>query len=397
MSAKHGMADAGRNRGRMVGCCAAFALALCGLVVGPAVANAETTTYVAAGDSISFGYTAEKFNVNFPNESPSYFEEGFDHWLTKTLSGSTQVGKGLIDVNIACPGETSNGFIGENEALGGKTSTEPNGGTEKIQGPGDWHPCAYRSLDELPLHDSLGNHSQLEEILSILKEGHPAHPVRAITLNIGANDELAALTRCAHEVGFEWATKHESPQYGGNSPEESFAKCTGKRAETETFPRILENMGKIIGAIDSTSTGGGHYTGAIILMGFYNPDTFVRGSEECPFCTLQGSDHLQHALNEEIERHILPLFPNLTFANPFPIINIDAAKVEQLETEGKPTGKPGEVEQAAICKYTEMCNPNVQVKGGKPAGKDGDIHPTVAGYKLLASLADKAWLANPAK
>ncbi len=33
-----------------------------------------------------------------------------------------------------------------------------------------------------------------------------------------------------------------------------------------------------------------------------------------------------------------------------------------------------------------MCNPNVQGKGGEPAGKDGDVHPSVKGYKALAKL-----------
>jgi hypothetical protein len=399
MQAMNGLVHGGRKRGRIVGSCVTLALALCGLVVGPAVANAETQTYVAAGDSISFGYTQERFNVNFPNEAPAYFEEGPVNVTAKMLSGAGQVGKGLVTVNTACPGETSNGFIGENPALGGETSTEPNGGEGGIQGPGDWHPCAYRSLKGLPLHYSLGNKSQLEEILSVLKEGKPAHPVRLISLQIGANDELAALTKCAHEVGFEWGTKGESPQYGGKSPAESFSNCTGKKSATQTFPRILKNIGAALTAIDSVETGGGHYTGAIVLQGFYNPDTFVRGDEACGFCSLQGSDRLQRALNEEIELHIVKTgaFPNLTFANPFPKVNVQSQKVEQLETENKPTGKAGEAEQASICKYTEMCNPNVQAKGGTPAGKDGDIHPSLAGAKLLGALVDKAWLANPAK
>jgi hypothetical protein len=38
----------------------------------------------------------------------------------------------------------------------------------------------------------------------------------------------------------------------------------------------------------------------------------------------------------------------------------------------------------------------VQVAGGKPAGEDGDIHPTIAGYKELAKLVNAAYLANPA-
>lgn len=417
MSAKHGLAGLACKRGRLLGCCMTMALLVAGLAIGPAGASAnETTTgvYIAAGDSISFGYTAERFNVNFPNEAPSFFEEGPVTDAAKLLSGGTQLGKGLRTINTSCPGETSNGFVGENTALGGQTSTEPNGGEGGIQGPGDWHPCAYHSLDGLPLHYSLENGgkevSQLEEILSILHEGAPAHPVNVISLQIGANDELAALTKCAHEVGQEWyeiahGYKTES-QYGGSSPQESFATCSGRRAEKETFPRILSNLGHIIGAIDSTSPGGGHYTGRIVLQGFYNPDTFVRGETACEFCTLQGSDHLQGALNAELELNIVAAFPNVRFANPFPKFNPDSSKVEGKETLHEATGTFGEVEQAAICKYTEMCNPAVQKAGGKVSnplepeppttyvtGKDGDIHPSLAGAKLLGTLVDKAYLA----
>lgn len=395
LSATNGSADSLRCRGRLIGLCAALAL-LVGLVFS-AAASAETTNYIATGDSISYGYTQEVFNVNFPNEAPAFFEEGFDHFFTQKLSLATEVGKGVIDINTACPGETSNGFIGENTAIGGEASTEPNGGEEvfnarhesegKIQGEGDWHPCAYHTLNGLPLHDSLGAHSQLEEVLSILKEGHEAHPVRAITLNIGSNDELAAVAKCKHEVTVEFEETGKS-KYGA-TPEAAVATCLGAGSK-HTFEHILKNIGDILGVIDSTAPGGGHYTHAIVLLGFYNPDSFV----------LPGSDVLQAALNEAIEKEILPHFPNVTFANPFPVFNKDAFHEGNAKAEA--------IEQAALCKLTEMCNPNVQVAGGKPAGKDGDIHPSRGehptaegtkpggGYKTLATLVNKAWLANPA-
>jgi hypothetical protein len=428
MQAMNGPLHVGRKRGRILGSCVVLALALCGLVVGPAVANGATTDYLAAGDSISFGYTQEVFVTNLPNDAPSFFEEGFDKTLTTSLDKATEVGKGVVDVNTACPGETSNGFIGENTALGGETSTEPNGGEEhrnlrgeveeeeneithkkepiKIQGEKDWHPCAYHSVKGLPLHYSLTNGkgeevSQLEELLSILREGSPAHPVRAITLNIGSNDELAAISTCKHEIQVEYEEiafhlKTES-QYGGHTPQESFEVCVGRSAEKKTFPHIITNIGKIVGAIDSTSPGGGHYKGAIILMGFYNPDAFV----------LPGSDRLQEALNEEIENHLInpKIFPNMTFANPMPTFNKDFAKNIQTEYKNATTV---DAEQDSICQYTEMCNPNVQVKGGAPVGEDGDIHPSLpgnaghteapgSGYKTLGMLANKSWVANPAK
>ena len=147
--------------------------------------------------------------------------------------------------------------------------------------------------------------------------------------------------------------------------------CIAVTAEHVTFPHIVKNIADIIGVIDSTEKGGGHYTGPIVLLGFYNPFAFV----------LPGSDALQKGLNEAIEKEVVAHFPNVTFANPFPVFNPKTSE---------------KAEKKAICKYTEMCNPNVQKPGGKPAGEDGDIHPTVAGYKAIAKLVNEAWLANPA-
>ncbi len=324
--------------------------------VEPAATPATTTNYLALGDSITFGYTEEKFNINYPNESPSYFEEGFDNFFNKDLQKSEEVGKGSTIVNDACPGETSDGLIGENEAIGGKPSPE-------------YAPCAYHNVDGFPLHNSLGKLSQLEAALSLLKEGAPAHPVKAITLGIGSNDELAAVAKCEKEVTEEFEKTGESKY--GETPEEAVEICIAVTAEHVTFPHIVKNIADIIGVIDSTEKGGGHYTGPIVLLGFYNPFAFV----------LPGSDALQKGLNEAIEKEVVAHFPNVTFANPFPVFNPKTSE---------------KAEKKAICKYTEMCNPNVQKPGGKPAGEDGDIHPTVAGYKAIAKLVNEAWLANPA-
>jgi lysophospholipase L1-like esterase len=378
MQAKNGFDVPARARGRVIGCAVAL-VALAAMMFAPS-ANAETTTYLALGDSISFGYTQEKFDVNFPNEAPSYFENGFDNFFAKQLAKPSNVGPGVTIVNDACPGETSNGLIGENPLIGGKTSTEPAG--NKPQGLGDYHPCAYMNVDGLPLHNSLSvggqGISQLEDALSILKEGHPAHPVKAITLNIGSNDEIAGIETCEKEVTEE-LTKTGKSKYEGGSPELDVLLCIKEGAEHITVPHILANIGDILGVLDSTSPGGGHYTGAIVLEGFYNPDAFL----------LPGSDTLQKAVNSAIEANILPLFPNVTFANPFPVFNKGGLGVN-------PTA-----EKTAICKYTEMCNPFDQAANEAKAGHalppdDGDIHPSIEGYKELSILTTKAWLANPA-
>ena len=371
MQATKGSAVSVRSRGRLIGCCMALALALTAFVLAPVAANAaeppEQKTYLAIGDSISFGYSQQKFNENYPTEAPVFFEEGVVNQATKLLARSTELGKGIKPTNYACPGETSNGLIGENPALGGKTSTSNN------KRETDYHPCSYHNQNGLPLHASLAGLSQLEEALAVLKEGKPAHPVKLITLNIGSNDELAAIAQCKEEVTHEYETEGKS-KYGAN-PSEAVTNCIGITAVNVTFPHILGNLGKILGAIDSTEPGGGHYTGAIVLQGYYNPDSFE----------LPGSDALQIGLNNAVEEKIVPAFPNVTYANPFPVFNKggEANKVQ---------------EKKAIAKNTEMCNPNVQKpETGADPGCEGDIHPTLTGYKALGKLVNEAYLANPAK
>jgi hypothetical protein len=238
MLVSHGLAGSTRSHRRPFGRLLALAVALVALaalaVLTPA-ANARpkppVSTYLALGDSISFGYSEQVFNENFPNESPSFFEEGFTNDFAQDLSRSYEVGRGLTLVNDACPGETSNGLIGENAALGGKASTEPAG--HNPQGLGDYHPCAYSNVDGLPLHNSLSvggqSISQLEDALSILKEGHPAHPVEAITLNIGSNDELAAIKQCEIEVTEEFT--HTAKSKYGATPAAAVATCIAVTSE----------------------------------------------------------------------------------------------------------------------------------------------------------------------
>jgi hypothetical protein len=369
MQAMHGSAGPIRSRGRLIGCLMALAVAVSALVLAPAAGAAtppEQKIYLAGGDSISYGYSQLKFNENFPTEAPVFFEEGLVNQANKLLAKAEELGKGIKPVNYACPGETSNGFIGENEALGGKESTSNN------KRETDYHPCSYHNQSGLPLHASLGSHSQLEELLATLKEGAPAHPVKLITINIGSNDELASISECEEIVGKEFVETGKS-KYGA-TPEAAVIACIGETAATKTFPHIIGNLGKILGTIDSTSPGGGHYSGAIVLEGFYNPDSFV----------LPGSDQLQKSLNAAIEEKLVPNFPNVTYANPFAKFN---GPVEKSAYEKK-----------AIEKYTEMCNPAVQKPStGKDPGCEGDIHPTLAGYKLLGKLTNEAYLANPAK
>ena len=116
--------------------------------------------------------------------------------------------------------------------------------------------------------------------------------------------------------------------------------------------------------IDSTG-----YTGPIVILGFYNPQSFI----------LPGSDGLQQILNNNFEKAIEKAeFPaNVKYANPFPKFN--------------PQPEQGPKEKKAIAKYTEECNPLVQkVTTGNDPGCEGDIHPTEAGAKLLGKYVFEA-------
>jgi lysophospholipase L1-like esterase len=379
MQATNGSAVSFRTRGRVIGCTMALALALSALVFAPVTANAQepkTVTYLALGDSISFGYTEERYNNHFPTESPSYFEEGFTNYFDKDLAKNSELGKGVRLVNDACPGETSNGLIGENESYGGKTSTETYAEIEQkpeedyelwyggYQGLGDYHPCKYTFKDHLPLHNggyiSEGKElSQLEEALDEIASGKE---IGAITLNIGSNDELAAIAQCKDEVFYEYATKGKSKW--GSPPELAVLGCIKYTAENVTIPHIVENLNDIIGKVEEAG-----YKGPIVLLGFYNPDSIV----------LPGSDALQEGANAAVKAYVVePHSSQVTLANPFPIFNKGANEKQ---------------EQKSICKFTEMCNTN------DPGGSsdDGDIHPTVVGYKTLAKLVNEAYLANPAR
>src|SRR5450759_5293463 len=86
MQATNGSAVSVRSRGRLIGCCMALVMALGAVVLAPA-ANAATPppTYLALGDSLAFGYTQEKFLVNFPTESPSFFESGYADQFARDL------------------------------------------------------------------------------------------------------------------------------------------------------------------------------------------------------------------------------------------------------------------------------------------------------------------------
>jgi lysophospholipase L1-like esterase len=346
MPAMNGL-DVSFRKGRLIGCCMAVALVIAALFASSASAAKaplNPTNYTALGDSLAFGYTAEKFNNNYPAEPPSAFEGGYTNILAKKLAGiEKREGNQLSLLNLGCPGEVSDGLIGENPAIGGG---------QQANGKSDSEPCAYNN--SFKLHFEFGPISQLEAAIGIVTTPGTYGTTKLVTLNIGSNDELAVVKAC------ETPSYLEAHGFAGGAFECLLHEAgeEGYYYEKGLFHHIIANMGDVIGVLRHYG-----YTGPVAVLGFYNPQAFI----------LPGSDTLQKSLNESVAGTIATekFGPGVVFANPFPKFNPEKPKAEKK----------------AIEKYTEECNPNVQSnQGGADPGCEGDIHPTPLGYKQLATI-----------
>ena len=362
MQAKTGFAFSLRSRSWIVGICMAVALVATGLTASAASAKPvlPPSAYVALGDSISFGYTQQKFEENFPTEPPSAFEGGFVNRLAKKLTkNEKEAGYALNIANLACPGEVSDGLVGENPLLGG-------GG--EANGKPDDAPCGWHNVDGFPRHVEYGPVSQFEAAIGAVT--NLAVPVHLVTINIGSNDELAIVAAC--ETRPTWPnTASSAVSTNASSMKPGQKVITSKGG---AFGHIISNTGDVIGVLRAFG-----YTGPVAIVGFYNPQAIV----------LPGSDALQIALNEAFEFYVGggAFGPGVLYVNPFPVFNPQ---------------KGNRVEQKAICKFTEFCNEhdkkaNLEKIVGHPVTEEeaaaypiGDIHPTPEGYNKIANLIYKA-------
>lgn len=379
MQAMNGSAGSFR-RGRLIGCCMALALAVSAMMLAPsagAVTN-PTKTYLALGDSLAFGYTQVKHTENAPGDSPAFFEKGYtNQYAKKVRANKAENNKGMVEVNDGCPGETTKSFKGEGKNVGVGTN------------------CNYQALFTLlgpgtaggPLHNPYPGKSQESNMLQILKGGSPAHPITAISINIGANDELESISACKAEVkkdmeekGFSEQPKGSGETYNTTEIPGAINACVAGGAPA-TFNTINVNLEKILEKIYGT----GGYTGKVVVAGFFNPLTFF----------IPGSDALQKLLNEYLENNAIKNYEGkAVYANPFVKFNGESEK--------------SAAEAKKICAYTEMCNPTAVAenkatteannKKEEEAGKtviypfdgEGDIHPTETGYKLLGTIVYEA-------
>jgi len=179
-----------RRLSSFIGCAIAM-LALSALIL-PSIASAHgpKRTYLALGDSLAFGYSQELLNNNLAVGDPA---SAFEHGYASDYFGLLKAGEYQF-VNDGCPGETSASLIG-NGPLGEKLKeADPEVTTEA--------PCAYHNETGLPLHHEYGgSKSQLESALETIAVDQAAgKPVKVVTLDIGANDQLHAISKLKEEV-----------------------------------------------------------------------------------------------------------------------------------------------------------------------------------------------------
>lgn len=186
---------------RLLGCVSV--LVLCALAAVPAQATSEGHGYLGLGDSVAFG-----FNPLVDPRNASNFT-GYPESVAQTLN--------IEDVNAACPGEATGGFISLQ-------------GLDNVCRP-------YRAA--FPLHVSYTS-AQLDFATHFL-ENNPR--TRLVTLNLGANDIFKLQRICKNDPA-----------------------CIAAN-----LPTFLANMDANLRTIFAAIRGTG-YTGLIVALTYYALD-----------------------------------------------------------------------------------------------------------------------------
>ncbi len=183
------------------------AVALFVLAGVPASATSEGHGYLALGDSVPFGFSP----LLNPNDASNFI--GYPEIVAQRLN--------IEDVNAACPGETTAGFLS-------LTGTD-NG-------------CrGFRFFFKLPLHVSYAG-TQMEFALGYLRTHHDT---RLVTLMLGANDAFVFL--------------QQHPECVPTPPPASCLPLLGA-----LFATINANLNTILSNLRSTG-----YTGLIVAVTYY--------------------------------------------------------------------------------------------------------------------------------
>jgi lysophospholipase L1-like esterase len=194
----------------LIGCVALTLVVLTGSAAAAQPKVTPGSTYLALGDSVTFGYE-EPTVVPAPNYkvAPSFI--AYPQLVGQALK--------LKIVNAACPGETSASLI---------NATAPSNGCENAPKGGR----AYRKL--FPLHVKYRG-SQLAFAVSYLKSHRT---VRLVSLMIGANDGFL----CQETTS------------------------DGCRAE---LPGVLARLKKNVATILSAIRNEAHYSGQLVIVNYY--------------------------------------------------------------------------------------------------------------------------------
>jgi lysophospholipase L1-like esterase len=210
----------------MLACCIAAGAALAALVFAPAAGAFKLgSTYLALGDSLTYGYHQAQFASELKSKrfvEPTTFEEGYVNdfgAMLKLANPKLQI------INLGCPGETTETLIKGSGAAGycagGPTGT----------------PFPYPFL-----HHPYTTGSQLSEALKILAENHDVSP---ISLDIGSNDVLQFL---AATCGFPKTYTCSESQVAGE------------------FGKIAGNVFSILSQLRAAAPNA-----QIVVIGNYNP------------------------------------------------------------------------------------------------------------------------------
>jgi lysophospholipase L1-like esterase len=213
-----------RVRGRLLVCVAAIAT-LGALALAPAAGAAKIgSTYLALGDSLTYGYHAAQFAKEYPAINPANYSDGYASDFSAVLKAANP---SLQFINDGCPGETSETFInGSGLPVPGYCA----GGATGTPFPNVW------------LHHPYAAGSQLSDALTILKSNPNVSP---ITLDIGANDVLQFLE---HTCGFP-----------------ATYTCTEAQVGAE-YVKIQTNVSSILAQLRAAAP-----KAQIIVIGNYNP------------------------------------------------------------------------------------------------------------------------------
>jgi lysophospholipase L1-like esterase len=213
--------------------------------------------YLALGDSLAFGAKEAKFNSLLPNPDPAAFNSGYVDRFGARLRTIRHEEK---TINLSCPGETTDSFLGTSSCVYGK---------------------AYS------LHQDYTG-SQMAAAISFLtlhrKKTSP------VSLDIGTNDFLGLYSTCK---------SNPAPYRDTNS-------CTLGKAPA-VFAHLQQNLDTILTRLRAAARDT-----EIIVLGVYNPLA-------PPFRLGSWSDGLAGRLNAlmatEAAAH------GAHFANPLPVFN----------------------------------------------------------------------------